>query len=280
MNSRDVIRHPGPEAEARMLFARGDASRQTVTMKAGQILLNAVARLMEAAECDSGVIILDNVDIGPFDYVMPSYSTDNVHAAWYSQTHSCKAARLHNATAIVGRRDGEWWLHCHALWNAEHDADNTVGMGHLLPDRVTLANDASVTLYAFNGGRFDVALDPETAFPIFHVHGDRSHGNALIAKINPHEDINTAIEALINEAGFKQASIFGIGSLIGARFEEGAAMECPISEVLVSPGAIWNGSLRLPMHCVDTDNNLFHGALVQGTAPVLVTFELMIIEND
>jgi hypothetical protein len=274
MNSRDVIRHPGPETQLRMVSAMGEVSQHRVCMNAGQILLSAIAQLMDNADCDSGMIVLDGVDIGPFDYVMPSYSNDNQHAAWYSETHSCKAARLNNATAIVGRRDGAWWMHCHALW----DAENGVGMGHLLPDKVTLASDATVTLYAFNGGRFDVALDPETAFPIFHVSGEeRSHGNALIAKINPHIDVYTAIEKLIGEAGFAHARIFGIGSLVGARFDEGRPMDCPISEVLVSPGASWDGSLKLPVHCVDTDNKLFYGNILKGDGPVLITFELMIV---
>lgn len=276
MNSRDVIRHPGPETDLRMVSAMGEVSRHSVRINAGQILLSAVAQLMDNAGCNSGLIVLDGVNIGPFDYVMPSYSNDNLHAAWYSETHSCKAARLNNATAIVGQRDGAWWIHCHAFW----DTDKGVGMGHLLPDKVTVAVDATVTLYAFEGGSFDVALDPETAFPIFHVNGEeRGHGNAFIAKINPHMDIYTAIHKLITEAGFAHASIFGIGSLVGARFEEGRPMECPISEVLVSPGASWDGSLKLPLHCVDTENEFFYGNVMKGEAPVLVTFELMVVET-
>lgn len=276
MNSHDVIVHPGPANLLRMVSAMGDVSRHSVRMIAGHTLLNTVAQLMDDTDCDSGLIVLDGVDIGPFDYVMPSYSSDDQHAAWYSETHGCKAAQLNNATAIVGRRDGAWWIHCHALW----DADNGVGMGHLLPDKVMIADDATVTLYAFKGGSFDVALDPETAFPIFHVRGEeRSHGNALIAKINPHMDIYTAIQTLVGEAGFEHARIFGIGSLIGARFEQGRSMNCPISEVLVSPGANWNGSLELPVHCVDTDKNLFYGNILKGNGPVLITFELMIVET-
>ena len=77
----------------------------------------------------------------------------------------------------------------------------------------------------------------------------------------------------------KASSIFGIGSLVGARFEEGRPMECPISEVLVSPGASWDGSLKLPVRCVDTENELFYGNVLKGEGPVLVTFELMVVET-
>ncbi|MFK7858282.1 MAG: hypothetical protein AB8B64_05670 [Granulosicoccus sp.] len=275
MNSRDVIRHPGPETVVRKVCAYGDVYRHSVRLSAGRNLMDSVAQLMNGKNCDCALIVLDEVDVGPFDYVIPSYANDEVHAAWYSETYVCQAAQLRNATAIVGRRDGAWWMHCHALWDTEH----TTGMGHLLPDKVTLVRDATVTLYAFTGGGFDVALDVETAFPIFHVHGQRKHGTAFIARINPHEDIHTALVDLINEAGFAKACVFGIGSLIGAQFETGEPMKCPISEVLISPGAQWNGSLTLPVHCVDTVNTLFHGTIVRGAAPVLVTFELMVIEQ-
>lgn len=276
MNSRTVIHHPGLETDPRMVVARGDVSRYSVSVKAGENLLFAVSRLMEGTVGESGLLVLDGVSVGPFNYVMPSHSNDTLHAAWYSETHTCNAAQVLNATAIIGRRDGNWWMHCHALW----DADNVAGMGHLLPDEVTLATDATVTLYVFTGGRFDVALDPETAFPLFHVHGERTHGNAFIARICPHVDIHTGLQDLINEAGFEHASIFGIGSLIGAGFEDGNSMECPISEVLVSPEAAWDGSLKLPMHCVDVDNNFFNGTVSRGAAPVLVTFEVMVISTD
>lgn len=274
MNGRDMIRHPGPETVQRVVSAIGNVVEHSVTIKAGQVLMEAVGQLMDSVGCDSAVVVLDGVNVGPFDYVMPSYSTDKTHAAWYSDTYSCDSATLRNATAMVGQRDGAWWLHCHAIW----DAESTCGMGHLLPDSVTLAADSTVRLLAFIGGRFEVALDPETCFPIFHAHGGYERGNALIAKVNPHEDIHTAIEQLINDTGYEHASILGIGSLIGARFEKGPCMESPISEVLIAPGASWNGSLKLPMHCVDTESTLFHGTIVKSGAPVLVTFELMIVE--
>lgn len=274
MNSRDVIKHPGRDVDVRMVSAPGDITRHSVQLNAGQNLLEETSKLMGIADCQSGLLILDGAELGPFDYVIPSESNDKLHAAWYSETYSCDAARLRHATAIVGQRDGDCWMHCHALW----DTENSAGMGHLLPDTLILANDATVTLFVFSGGTFDVALDEETAFSIFHVHGERCLGNAFIAKINPHEDIYTALEELIVKSGFSRAGIFGIGSLVGAHFEEGKPMECPISEVLISPDASWDGDLKLPVYCVDTENRLFDGTLVKGGAPVLITFEVMVVE--
>lgn len=281
MNSRELIRHPGDESKLRRVSAFGTVKTQKVTLPAGHILLSAVSEIMDSIEGDSAILVLDGATLGPFNYVMPDISQDDLHAAWYSKTHTCDFAQLHNATAIVGKRDRQWWLHCHALWQSkEHASNTTIGMGHLLPDQVTIYEDIEITLYEFDGGYFDVEEDPETAFPIFHVHGGKKSGNAFIAKVNPHEDIFTAIERFLIDSHFTSASILGIGSLIGARFKNDPPMLCPISEVLIGSNATWiNQTLNLPIHCVDIDGNIFRGNVVEGGAPVLVTFELLVIED-
>ena len=275
MNSRSLIRHPGPETSPRILQARGEGETLQVTLKKGRILMEAVAEAMTAADCESGVMIFDGLQMGPFDYVMPGPSNDGIHAAWYSARKSGNHATILHGSAIVGRRRDDWWLHCHAVWQE----GSSRACGHLLPDDVVLAADAPVTLIAFRGGAFDVALHAETQFEIFHPTGGQTTGNALIAKVHPHEDIHSAIRRLITNAGFAQAEVYGVGSLIGAAFTEGRPMRSPISEVLILPGAVWNGALRLPMYCVDPAGDQFSGDLVAGHAPVCVTFEVMILER-
>ncbi|MGQ3486807.1 hypothetical protein [Roseovarius pacificus] len=273
--TRDVIRHPGPPAPKPYVVARGRVRKLPVTLQGGRSLMDAVADVMEKTGSDSGVIVVDGMDIGPYDYVMPGPSDDGVHAAWYSATHHGSQARIRHGSAIVGKRDGAWWLHCHAVW----EEGDSVKCGHLLPDDVTLPNDAGVVLYAFNGGAFDVSLNEETLFPIFHPVDGASDGNALIAKVNPHHDIHQTVSQIVRDAGFARAEVLGVGSLIGARFEAGAPMESPISEVVITPVAQWaEGELRLPMYCVDPDDGQFSGDIVAGGAPVCVTFELMVIE--
>lgn len=139
--SRDLIRHPGPKRSDRILSARGTVTTRTVTLPRGSVLMQAVAQAMDDAGCDSGVMVLDGLRIGPYRYVMPGPSHDADHAAWYSAP----------------------------------------------------------------------------------------------------------------------------------------PMTSPISEVLIPPGAIWNGALHLPMECVDPDNGQYAGLLTKGHAPVCVTFEVMIV---
>ena len=95
----------------------------------------AVTAAMNGAGCDCAVIRLDGLCMGPYSYVMPDQSPDDEHVAWYSPTHSGKLATLDQATAVIGRRDGDWFLHCHAIWE---DRDTGRHAGHLIPDQVMI----------------------------------------------------------------------------------------------------------------------------------------------
>lgn len=273
-DSRAVIRHPGPPAEEPWTMARGQARSLRVTLPRGAVLMQAVAEAMDAAGAESGVIEVDGLVMGPYRFVGPGPSTDGEHAAWYSAPRGGARARITHGAAVVGRRDGAWWLHCHAAWQDE----TRHWCGHLLPDEVVLAEDSSVTLHVIEGAGFEVSMNAETRFAIFHPVRGQASGNAVLAKLAPHQDLSEALAEIAAAAGFARARVLGVGSLIGARFLEGGDMASPISEVLVLPGALTGSESHLPVHCVDPEDAEFHGTLRPGGGPVCVTFEVMLIE--
>jgi len=278
MNRSHLIRHPGPPTTPRRHVVPGAAAPFEFVLGDGEIFLAAVAAAMEAAGCDSAVIRLDGLVIGPYNYVMPDRSPDDQHAAWYSKTHSGKKAVLDRGTAIVGRRDGAWFLHCHAIWD---DEERGRCAGHLLPDQVTIAASYSGTGYAFTGGCFDVTADAETNFSFFRPKKLAETGkvNAAIVSLAPHEDLSTSVSELTEDLGLGNTDIMGIGSLIGADFTGAPSMDSPISEVLLLGGARRNSgdTPHLPTFCVDPEGNFFEGDIVPGGAPVCVTFELILV---
>ncbi|MBP7002639.1 DUF296 domain-containing protein [Amaricoccus sp.] len=270
-----LIRHPGPPAAERRRVVPGRARRAEVALPAGAVLMDAVAAAMDALGCDTAMLLLDGLQIGPYAYVMPRYgSPDGVRAAWYSETRTGARATLEHATATVGRRDGSWWLHCHAVWDADTPDPKS---GHLLPDQVTIAADATVTAVAFDGGRFEVTPCDETLFPLFRplpTQAPDGPANAAIVTFGPHEDAVAATRAVAAGLGFAAPALYGIGSLIGADFADAPSMEAPASEILLLPDATPE---RLRVHCVDPEGAMFRGTLLPGRAPVCVTFEMMIV---
>ncbi len=275
MNRAERITHPGTPGPIRQHVVPGLVRRVPVRLAAGRILMDAVAEAMDAIGCDSAMLLLDGLPLGPYNYVMPRFgSPDGIRVAWYSDTHSGTATTLDHAVASVGRREGAWFLHCHAVWDADTAAPKS---GHLLPDQVTIGEDATVTALAFTGGVFEFTPDEETRFSFFRARPTtppQDIPNAAIATLAPFEDLRTVMPDLASPYGADDAQLFGLGSIIGADFAEGPSMESLASEVLTLPGA---SPRRIPLHCVDPDGGMFRGDLLPGAGPVLITFELMLV---
>jgi hypothetical protein len=154
-------------------------------------------------------------------------------------------------------------------------------MGHLLPLESDLAEPAEAEGWAVSGAVFDVADDPETAFRLFRpspcAEGGHGGAAALLCAFGPNQDIGEAIEAACRRRGFRDASVHGIGSLVGADFEDGDGMSSYATEVLVRKGSVTEGRASLDIAMVGMEGEIGEGTLRRGVNPVCVTFEVLIV---
>lgn len=261
------------------------AGRWTTLVLHGGLSVNeAVARAFAEARLDGGFLRLNGARISPLRYVIPAAS-DGLHAAWYSETFTPEGSiMIEEAGVIAGRRDGERFLHCHGIWRL---ADGSRRAGHLLPHDSIIDRNVSVEAFGVVGATFDAQEDAETAFKLFApcvTSGRGGEGNrAILCAVRPNQDINLAIEALCREHGVGQAKVHGIGSLIGADFEEGTHVASYATEVLIRRGWVEPTAdgprCRLDIALVDMDGAISEGFLVRGQNPICVTFELLIEEE-
>ena len=267
--TRPGIVHPGPPHRARLVVLRGRAETARWVLRRGDVLLDALAAPMEASGAGAAVVLLGGVSVAGGDYVMPARAADGAHAAWYSAARPIGPALITAATAMVGRRNGRWFVHCHALW------PGAAGplMGHLLNETVRIGADAEVQGWLFHGGGFVARQDTETNFALFAAEGEGGPGQAALLTVRPHEDLRLALAATAAETGLRNAAVFGLGSLIGARFADAPAMVDPISEMLVLPGA--EAGHALPVAAVDLGGAVHRGELLAG--PICVTGEFLLV---
>jgi hypothetical protein len=263
---RPQIRHPGPRVLPRVDLIRGRAEGCGVAVAAGERLLAALAR--------AGVKGVLAVDLGGLRlaeavFVQPARSGDADHAAWYSDERVARDVTVEAGVAMLGWRQGAPFAHVHALWE---EGGRRV-LGHLLADRVVVGGAARLKGLAFAGGRFVQHPDPETNFALFRAEGEGAAGEAAILTVRPHEEIGAVIGAAVAGLGWEGAAVMGLGSLIGARFVAGAAMQSPISEMLVLPGA---EAGRIGVVTVDLEGEVFEGVLAEGGGAVCVTAELLL----
>ncbi|MEX6505350.1 DUF296 domain-containing protein [Jiella sp. M17.18] len=280
------IRHPGPAAPIRHAKSWAEAVPLDFAIEPGETMEAGLGRGVAEAGCDAGYVAIAAARLSPFRYVMPAGSPGPSHAAWYSETFAPEGTvSVREAGAIVGRRDGVAFVHCHGLWRADGEA---LAMGHMLPAESRAAEPVRVTGFGLRGAVFESRQDDETNFRLFAAEpagspaptrsASRPKTSAALAlTLRPNQDVSETIETVCADEGITAARIHGIGSLNGARFENGPAMESYASELLVRDGRLAESRARLDVAVVAMDGTIVEGVLVRGDNPVCVTFELVIV---
>lgn len=277
------ISHPGPEAPDRAIVCSSRVDRVRLALKEGTTLLEAVSQALPV-DARSAVLRLCGGEFSRLPYFHPALSPTERHAVFYSNLRESAApAALREATMTYGVRHGASWLHCHALWS---DVHGTVVCGHVDPT-ATLAEPMEAEAWILKDVKFDVLEDQETNFSLFQpttlreVEADDM--SALVVRLSPNVDVCVAIEDICLARGITAADIRGgVGSTVGAVFDDGRTVEPFITELLVSSGCVAsaeNGEVRasIDVAMVDYTGTVSRGRLLRGQNPVLVTFELVIV---
>ena len=279
------IEHPGPVSAERFRTADCALRHVQVSLEPGVPLLDALAAVLASNRATSAVATLRGGSFDPFVYVMPALSPTPAHAVYFSGRHEPEGVvRLEAATVTVGRRDERPWLHCHGIW--QDAAGNRLG-GHVLPNEALIAEPIEASIWFLDGASFEVVPSPETSFTLFEpltASGDRNRAanGAFAMAVRPNEDLCTVLVDECRTRGIASACVRGgVGSLIGASFDDGREVEPFVTEVFVRNGTIGQqpgGDLaaQIDVSVVDFLGGLNEGRLQQGSNPVLVTFELVV----
>lgn len=278
-----TIRHPGPVSPVRAQVAACRAGPLALRLRAGQSVNAAVTGALAEAGHASGYVDLDGLAISPMHYVIPAPAPDASHVAWYSDTRSpAGIVTVERAGVIAGVRDGEPFIHCHGVWR---EGEGERRAGHLLPHEAIVARDVEVEGWGLSGAAFVARDDGETNFKLFAAElvegGDASSSvaRALACTLRPNCDVSASIEHLCRSHGLRDASVFGVGSLVGVDFANGAHVASYATEVMVRRGTVVDGRCDLDVALVDMDGTVHEGRLAPGRNPVCVTFELVVVER-
>jgi predicted DNA-binding protein with PD1-like motif len=277
------ILHPGPVAPERVTAVASQPFPLHFTLEPGHMVDEAIAKGFAASGCVGGFVALQGGRYEPFRYVIPAASADADHVAWYSATFELVGpVEIARACAIVGRRDGKPFLHCHGIWNTT----DGLRMGHLLAPGTRVAEVVHVTGIGSREVTFEARPDPETNFTLFEptrvagAAADLIGARVLLVKVRPNEDIILAIERVCARHGIGAANVYGIGSLNEVRFADGRRVESHATEILIQKGRAQSidgcPRVRLDIDVVDMEGRIHSGEIVRGDNPVCVTFELVI----
>jgi predicted DNA-binding protein with PD1-like motif len=279
------ILQPGPPAQQRIQWVEARGRAFSFALQAGLPLLEAARRGFAAEGFAGGVLNFRSGALGPFAYVMPALSRTAANAAFYSETfRPAGLTRLKTGALTFGARDGAPFFHCHALWA---ESDGRAGGGHILPEETVVAEPFDVDAFGIDGATFAAEHDSETNFKLFGpvtsaARGADAASRAFALRLRPNQDFATALEAFCRDRGIISAKLHGgVGSIIGARFADGRAVEPFATEMAVSSGAITAGAdgapeAELDVALVDYTGGIAEGRLTRGDNPVLMTMELVL----
>jgi predicted DNA-binding protein with PD1-like motif len=215
---------------------------------------------------------------------MPALSPTPEHAVYFSERYEPQGVvRLESASVTMGLRDTQPWLHCHGIW---HDASGQRLGGHVLPNDAVISEPIDASLWFLDGASFEVVPSPETGFTLFEPVAARvaspPKNGSFAMSVRPNEDFCTALEDECRARGVVRARVHGgVGSLVGATFDDGREVLPFVTEVFIRDGVVTtsgSGELtaQIDVSLVDHLGGLNEGRLRRGANPVLVTFELLI----
>lgn len=292
---RSIV-HPGIPAQERVHSAVCRVQSFETTLETGRSLIDSVAIAMGRLGVSSAAMRLSGGSFDCFAYCMPALSKTCDHAVYFSETFRVQGqVSLETASVTYGVRDGKPWLHCHAVWR---EPDGSRHCGHLLPDQVQVVNEINATGSAVHSAEFAVIPDAETNFSLFMPRVTRSQfvtpyvqtpvqtRACYIVRLSPNIDVCCALENFCLEKGISSAIIQGgVGSTVGAVFDDGRSVEPFVTELLIRSGEIHpdaNGQpkARIDIAMVDHLGTVSEGVLARGQNPVLVTFELVVEPLD
>ncbi len=269
---------PGPPRAKARDSAPCMATPVLVPLGAEANLLNALGAWMLAEAFDGAMLTLADVPVTGLRYVLPDASTDPNFAAFYSPDHCLHGPGfIRSGQMTLGWRDGAPFAHCHGVFE---DASGHLACGHLRVESCVLGAGAALTGHALHGATFEAQPCGETNFvlltPVFLC---KAKANAAIVKLSPNEEIGAALAAAASAHHLENVTVHGLGSLVGAVFEDGKTLERMETEFFFDRARVYAGNADLSITIVEAGGRRLSGRLAPGANAVLMTVEALLLSG-
>lgn len=271
-----ILRHPGPVHPQRIDTVQDAPHLLEFVLQPGMSLLKALTTPLVEAGMRGGTIAFGGGALSPFRYVMPGPPDSEAHVAYFSAPREpAGETRIERANATFGWNGDQPAVHVHGAWI---EPDGTRRGGHMLPSDCVVARPIAAQAWGFAQAEIATAADAETNFTLLQLRGRSVDGaRGVVARVRPNQDITLAVEAIARQHGMGDATVRGsLGSLIGARFSDGRAVEDAATEVLVRSGRVRDAVATLDLLVVDMAGRVHEGTLLRGENAVCITFDLVL----
>ncbi|MBC8259292.1 MAG: hypothetical protein H8E38_09770 [SAR324 cluster bacterium] len=277
------IQQPGPATTTYTAVAT-DFVELDFELEAGAALDFALTKSITKLGLTGAFCKISKAETTKLEYLIPALSPDVDHAAWYSEPCILEMPGLiTDASIICGSHNQNPFYHCHGLFSDSLQSEATKSVGHLIPEKCLLSQPTHVTGVGFKNANFNRVYDPETQFNLFvpeELSPSTNNHQGLLLRIAPNIEITLPLIICCENLGWEKASVFGLGSLIGAHFEDERIMESFATEFYINKGLVDLSAKRptcnLDVTIVGLDGKFMNGQLAENANPVLVTAEIIL----
>lgn len=286
----ELLNQPGPAWPERIIDVDTPTKARVVQLTAGLGLFDALCQAVESSGYPFGSADYFGGRLVPLSYCIPADATCE-RAVNFSEPRATESVDLMVASAVIGIRHGERFVHTHGSWLAP---DGQVRAGHLFPESIIGDPPPWAVIAAMPGVRWLSDDDPETNMPTFTPFPTPSEaamttstdGRAVVARVLPNEQVEEAIAKICLRNNLRNAYIRGgSGSIIGAVFDDGSGgtrvVEGPATEIAALIGLVTDGEPnQIHAVLVDKYGQVSAGALMKGANHVAVTLEVVLQEIE
>ena len=250
-----LLQHPGPRLLPRVQTVTTRSTAVHAELSPGVRLIDGLDEILASTDATCAQVEITGGIFDRISYCVPAECPDGSVVCTFSETREARTpAQLLVGSVTVGFRDGERFMHCHAVWL---DAEGEIRGGHLWPETVVGGVPVYAVVHPLPGITTVNARDPETCMPVFTPHpaADRSvesqpvrGARVAMSRVRPGEDITTVVRQVCAEQGFRGAVVrAGVGSLVGAclRRDQGVFnVDGPATELATMVGRLRGDAAR------------------------------------
>lgn len=289
------LTHPGPRTNQRIIVAEGTSTGILIELTPGEPLMKQLTDAVRSLDFSSGFAEIYGGTVSPLQYCIPIPGDGVSRTVSYSERRFSAGGELVVASATIGKRDGNPFVHCHALWQTGESRRG----GHLWPETLSGTTRPMAAIYGIQGVDWISTDDPETNMPVFTPHQSNTTGSetetsmtqaqrTVVARVLPNEDLLGAVKVICRDQKISQGVVrAGLGSLNGAVFidhetGEHRIVDGPGTEVISVVGTVMEKDgdyeVNLQATLVDRHGVVHAGQLAEEVNLVAITFELTIQE--
>ena len=267
-----LLQHPGPRLMPRVQTVTTRSTAVHAELSPGVRLIDGLDEILASTDATCAQVEITGGIFDRISYCVPAECPDGSVVCTFSETREARTpAQLLVGSVTVGFRDGERFMHCHAVWL---DAEGQIRAATCGRRPSWAGFRCTRSCIPFPASPPSTRGTRRRACPFSRRTPPRSGSDesgpargarVAMSRVRPGEDITAAVRRVCVEQGFGMAVVrAGVGSLVGACLRRGhdvVNVDGPATELATIAGRVHGDIADFELSAIVVDRHgEVHGA--------------------